>query len=98
MQRGIWSFRNFGNSNNSGGDTSGRGRRVSNPGGTKPLSMSTRCKGWRPAVGESAPLQQASGSLHDEAWVGRVQSSSEDFPGCGNRTGVCRNGVPPSNS
>ena len=31
---------------------------------------------WRPAVGENSPLQQASESLNDEAWVGRVTSSS----------------------
>ena len=30
----------------------------------------------RPAAGESAPLQQASERLHEEAWAGRVQSSS----------------------
>ena len=51
------------------------------------LSTSNRCDAWR--VGELAPLQQASGSLRDEAWVGRVQSSSlrisqevEIGPGC----------------
>ena len=36
-------------------------------GGTKPLSTSTRCMAWRLAVEELALLQQASGSLHDEA-------------------------------
>ena len=42
----------------------------------KTLSTSTRCAAWRPAVEELAPLQQASGSLHGEAWAGRVGSSS----------------------
>ena len=42
----------------------------------KTLSTSTRCAAWRPAAEELAPLQQASGSLHDEAWAGRVGSSS----------------------
>ena len=36
-----------------------RGRGVCDPGGTKPLSTSTRYKVWRPTVGESALLQQA---------------------------------------
>ena len=65
------------------------GRGHDEPGGTKPLSTRTRCKVWRPAVGESAPLQQASGSLQGEAWLGHVQSSSlkislhvEIGPGC----------------
>ena len=49
------------------------------PGGTKPLSSRSRCTGWRPAVGELASFQQASGELHDEAWAGRVQSSSLRF-------------------
>ena len=38
-------------------------------GGTKPLSMSTRCTFQRLGVWKLAPLQQASGSLHDEAWA-----------------------------
>ena len=66
-----------------------RGRGVCDPGGTKPLSTSTRYKVWRPTVGESALLQQASGRLPHEAWVGHVQSSSlrisqdvEIGPGC----------------
>ena len=44
---------------------------------------------WRPDVEESAPLQQASGRLHDEVWVGRVrflrQVNSKEVeiqPGC----------------
>ena len=41
-------------------------------GRTKPLSVSTRCTDRRPAVGGLASLPQASGSLHDEAWAGRV--------------------------
>ena len=43
-------------------------------GGTKPLSMSTRCMDRRPAVGKLDCLQQASGRLHGEAWAGRVGS------------------------
>ena len=39
-------------------------------GGTKPLSTSTRCTAWPSAVEELASLQQASGSLHDEASAG----------------------------
>ena len=31
---------------------------------------------WRPAVGEDIPSQQASESVHEEAWVGRVYSSN----------------------
>ena len=45
-------------------------------GGTKPLSTCIRCWGWRPAGEKLASLQQASGKLHDEVWVGGVQSSS----------------------
>ena len=59
------------------------------PGGTKTLSTSTLSEVWLPAVIETSPLQQSSESLHDEAWVGRVQSSSlriskdaEIGPGC----------------
>ena len=51
-----------------------RGREVS--GETKTLSTSTLSRVWRPAVGENFPLQQASESLHEEAWVGRVNSSN----------------------
>ena len=51
-----------------------RGREVS--GETKTLSTSTLSRVWRPAVGENLPLQQASESLHEEAWVGRVNSSN----------------------
>ena len=58
-------------------------------GGTKPLSMSTRCKDWRPGVEKPASLQQASGRLHGVAWAGRVGSLSlpisqevEIIPGC----------------
>ena len=46
-----------------------RGLEVS--GETKTLSASTLSKVWRPAVGENLLLQQASESLHEEAWVGR---------------------------
>ena len=61
-----------------------RGHEVSRE--TKTSSMSTLSRVWRPAVGENFPLQQASESLHEEAWVGRVNS------------GVCGNCVSPSNS
>ena len=51
--------------------------------------MSILGRVWRPAVGENFPLQQASESLHEEAWVGRVNSSNmkiskevEIGPGC----------------
>ena len=47
-----------------------RGRGVS--GETKTLSTSTLSGSWRPAVGANLPLQQAAESLHEEAWVGRV--------------------------
>ena len=43
---------------------------------TKTSNTSTLSGVWRPAVGENSPLQQASESLHDEAWVGRVVGSS----------------------
>ena len=51
-----------------------RGREFS--GGTRTSSTSTLSRVWRPAVGENLPLQQASESLHEEAWVGRVNSSN----------------------
>ena len=51
-----------------------RGCEVS--GETKTLSTSTLSRVWRLAVGENLPLQQASESLHEEAWVGRVNSSN----------------------
>ena len=51
-----------------------RGREVS--GETQTSSTSTLSGVWRPAEGENSPLQQASECLHDEAWVGRVTSSS----------------------
>ena len=67
-------------------------------GETKSSSTSTLSRVWRPAVGENPPLQQASESLHEEASVGRVNSSNlkishevEIDKGCGN----C---VSPSNS
>ena len=46
------------------------------PAGTKTLTYEYSEPVWRLAVGETAPLQQASGSLHEEAWVGRVNSSN----------------------
>ena len=51
-----------------------RGREVA--GETKTSSMSSLSRVWRPAVGENLPSQQASESLHEEAWVGRVNSSN----------------------
>ena len=49
--------------NSHGADVRGR---------TKPLSVSTWCMDRRPAAGELASLHQASGSLHGDAWAGRV--------------------------
>ena len=40
-------------------------------GGTKPMSMSTRCQVGCLAVQKSASLQQAPGRLHVETWAGR---------------------------
>ena len=51
-----------------------RGHEVSRE--TKTLSVSTLNRVWCPAVGKNSPLQQASERLHEEAWVGRVNSSS----------------------
>ena len=51
-----------------------RGREVS--GETETSSTCTLSGVWRPAVGDISSLQQASESLHDEAWVRRVTSSS----------------------
>ena len=45
-------------------------------GGTKPMSMSTRCQVGCPAVEKLASLQQAPGRLHDETWAGRVGNLS----------------------
>ena len=42
----------------------------------KTSSMSTLSRVWRPAVGKNFPSQQASEILHEEAWVGRVNSSN----------------------
>ena len=44
--------------------------------GRKPSSMSIEGTAWRLAVKELASVQQASGSMHDKAQAGRVQSSS----------------------
>ena len=55
-----------------------RGREVF--GERKTSSVSTLSLVWRPAVGENLPLQQASESLHEEAWVGRVNSSNLEIP------------------
>ena len=57
-----------------GNSRMGRGRGDS--GEIKTSSMRTLSGGWRPAVEESSPLQQASESRDDVAWVGRVQSTS----------------------
>ena len=40
------------------------------------LIRGCECARELPAVGENPPLQQASESLHEEAWVGRVDSSN----------------------
>ena len=80
---------------NSVGEGVARGRGV--PGRTKALSTSTLCQVWRPAVKELAPLQQASGSLHEEAWAGCNESFSLKISQeVGNRSGVCCHGVLPS--
>ena len=83
--------RNSGNSSNSRGDTEAGGQRFCVPGGTKSLSTSTRSGVRRSAVYESAHTQQTSKKLHVETWEGlfRNQAGPEDFPGSGNRTGVC---------
>ena len=40
-------------------------------GGTKPMSMNTRCQDRCPAVEKLVSLQQAPGRLHVETWAGR---------------------------
>ena len=65
---------NSGGANAHGNSRMQRGHEVS--GETKTSSMSTLNRVWRPAVGENSPLQQASESLNEEAWVGRVNSSN----------------------
>ena len=65
---------NSGGANAHGNSRMERGREVS--GETKTSSMSTLSRVWRFAVGENFPLQQATESLHEEAWVGRVISSN----------------------
>ena len=58
-------------------------------GGTKPMSMSTRCQVGCPAVEKLASLQQAPGRLHVGTWAGRDGNPSlpisqvvEIMPGC----------------
>ena len=54
------------------------------------LSTSTRAGVRCPAVEKLASPQQAPGSLHGEVWASILQKQGpEDFPGGGNRTGVC---------
>ena len=65
---------NSGGANAHGNSRVERGREVS--GETKTLSTSTLSRVWRPVDEENFPLQQASESLHEEAWVGRVNSSN----------------------
>ena len=65
---------NSGGANAHGNSRVERGREVS--GETKTSSTSTLSRVWRPAFGENFPLQQASESLHEEAWVGRVNGSN----------------------
>ena len=43
---------------------------------TKPSSTRTWGTAWRLASRELASFQKVSGSMHDEAWAGRVQTSS----------------------
>ena len=55
--------------------------------------MRTRCEVRRSAVDELAHLQQAPLKLHEEAWTGLFADTGlEDFPGGGNRSGVCCHG------
>ena len=65
-------------------------------GGTKPMSKSTRCQGWCPAVEKLASLQQAPGRLHAETWAGRGDNPSLFSPGSGNHAGVCGHSCSPS--
>ena len=58
------------------GEGVARGRGVCVPGETKALSTRTLCQAWRPAVEELAPLQQASGNLHEVAWAGCPDSEA----------------------
>ena len=58
------------NSKNSVCEVFARGRGVCVLGERKALSTSTLCQVWGSAVGELAPLQQASGMLHEEASAG----------------------------
>ena len=74
---------------NSVGDRGVRGRCVCVPGETKSLSTSTRLGVWCPAVEKLASPQQASGSLHGEAWASILQKQGpkifrevEIVPGC----------------
>ena len=82
---------NSGGANAHGNSRMERGCEVSRE--TKTSSMSTLSRVWRPAVGEISPLQQASESLHEEAWVGRVNSSNLKIS-----QAVCGNSVYRSNS
>ena len=65
---------NSGGANAHGNPRMERGHDVS--GETKTSSMSTLSRVWGLAVGENFELQKASESLHEEAWVGRVNSSN----------------------
>ena len=59
-------------------------------GGTKVLSTSTRTGVRCPVVEKLASPQQAPGSPHGEVRASILQKTGpEDFPGSGNRTGVC---------
>ena len=71
----VWEYMLIqGGANAHGNSRMQRGHEVS--GETKTSSVSTLNRVWRPAVGEISPSQQASESLHEEAWVGRVNSSN----------------------
>ena len=60
------------------------------PGETKSLSTSTRSGVRRSVVCESAHTQQTPLKMHVETWAGLLRNQGpEDFPGSGNRTGVC---------
>ena len=78
------------NSENSRGDTEVGRQHFCVHGETKSLSTYTRTGVRRPAVEKLASPQQASLKLHEETWAGLLQNQEpEDFPGSGNRTGVC---------
>ena len=67
---GLHDARCVENSQNSVGEGVARRRGFCELGGTKTSRTSTRGQFSRPVVEELAPVQQASGSMHEEAWAG----------------------------